>query len=259
MRAALAIASTGSPAQDETIAAAVSPPPTPGLVAGWVRFWFTAVDPVGLHTLRVLSGMLFLLWLLPLAGQVEAFFGLAGWYDAKAYAETARLPVLPPHLFSWSLPYLSGTNVVALRAVYWGSTAAVALFLALTQPGCRKADRGERSGDGGKVSIQSKGSDTMLNLGIAWSEEYRKVAPNVDVAVAGGGSGQGIAALSKGTIDVANCSRNMKPEEIETTRKNTPPFRRVDRPPRLGWSEPRMCAQRVHHHARVTDLTRCDR
>jgi phosphate transport system substrate-binding protein len=100
-------------------------------------------------------------------------------------------------------------------------TAAVALFMALTQPGCRKADRGEGSGDGGKVSIQSKGSDTMLNLGIAWSEEYRKVAPHVDVAVAGGGSGQGIAALSKGTIDVANCSRNMKPEEIEMTRKNT--------------------------------------
>jgi phosphate transport system substrate-binding protein len=71
------------------------------------------------------------------------------------------------------------------------------------------------------VSIQNKGSDTMVNVAQAWAEEYKKLAPNVDVEVSGGGSGTGIAALVKGAIDIANASRNLKPSEIEQARKNT--------------------------------------
>ena len=41
----------------------------------------------------------------------------------------------------------------------------------------------------------------MVNLAQAWAEEYRHAAPNVSVEVSGGGSGVGIAALIKGTID----------------------------------------------------------
>jgi phosphate transport system substrate-binding protein len=100
-----------------------------------------------------------------------------------------------------------------------GMTAALALCL--LQPGCGKS---EKSGSGEtpkKQTIQNKGSDTMVNLAQAWAEEYHKVTPDVDVEVSGGGSGVGIAALEKGTIDIANASRNMKPEEIEAARKNT--------------------------------------
>ena len=61
----------------------------------------------------------------------------------------------------------------------------------------------------------------MVNLAQAWAEEYKKVAPDVSVEVSGGGSGVGIAALTKGTIDIANASRNMKPEEIDEAKKNT--------------------------------------
>jgi phosphate transport system substrate-binding protein len=61
----------------------------------------------------------------------------------------------------------------------------------------------------------------MVNVAQAWAEEYRKVNPAVDIEVSGGGSGVGIAALEKGTIDIANASRNMKPEEIEIAKKNT--------------------------------------
>jgi phosphate transport system substrate-binding protein len=71
------------------------------------------------------------------------------------------------------------------------------------------------------TTIQVKGSDTMVNVAQAWAEEYKKVAPTVDVEVSGGGSGVGIAALEKGTIDIANASRNMKPEEIEQAKRNT--------------------------------------
>ena len=89
------------------------------------------------------------------------------------------------------------------------------LAFCLLPTGCNK------SGLGQTVTLQTKGSDTMLSLAQAWAEEYKKVAPDVEVEVSGGGSGVGIAALLKGTIDIFNASRAMNPEEIEQARKNT--------------------------------------
>ncbi|MCX7920358.1 MAG: phosphate ABC transporter substrate-binding protein [bacterium] len=66
-----------------------------------------------------------------------------------------------------------------------------------------------------KGMIQIKGSDTMVNLGQAWAEAFMKREPNISVAVTGGGSGTGIAALINGTADIAQCSRSMKEKEIE--------------------------------------------
>lgn len=63
--------------------------------------------------------------------------------------------------------------------------------------------------------IQNKGSDTLVNVAQAWAETYQTVDPTVVVAVSGGGSGTGIAALINGTVDIANSSRELKPEEIE--------------------------------------------
>jgi len=63
-------------------------------------------------------------------------------------------------------------------------------------------------------SIQIKGSDTMVNLGQAWAEKYMELNPGDFVAVTGGGSGTGIAALINSTCDIAECSRSMKKEEI---------------------------------------------
>lgn len=68
--------------------------------------------------------------------------------------------------------------------------------------------------------IQNKGSDTLVNLAQAWAEEYKKVNPNVALAVSGGGSGTGIAALINGTVDIANSSRAMKQEERDEAKKN---------------------------------------
>ena len=61
----------------------------------------------------------------------------------------------------------------------------------------------------------------MVNLAQAWAEEYTRVAPLVSVEVSGGGSGTGIAALIAGTVDIANCSRVIEPEEIERAKKTT--------------------------------------
>ncbi len=70
------------------------------------------------------------------------------------------------------------------------------------------------------VSIQQKGSDTLVNLALAWAEEYIRLHPEVRISVTGGGSGTGIAALINGTVDIANASREMKPEEIAEAQKN---------------------------------------
>lgn len=78
-----------------------------------------------------------------------------------------------------------------------------------------------KAGKTRKTTIQVKGSDTMVNVAQAWAEEYKKVNPSVDIEVSGGGSGVGIAALERGTIDIANASRNMKSDEIEQAKRNT--------------------------------------
>lgn len=64
-------------------------------------------------------------------------------------------------------------------------------------------------------SIQVKGSDTMVNLGQAWAEKFMQDNSGSFVAVTGGGSGTGIAALINSTCDVAETSRSLKKEEIK--------------------------------------------
>ena len=66
-----------------------------------------------------------------------------------------------------------------------------------------------------RTLIQNKGSDTLVNVAQAWAENYQKVSPNVAVAVSGGGSGTGIAAMINGTVDIANASRQMKSKELK--------------------------------------------
>jgi phosphate transport system substrate-binding protein len=101
------------------------------------------------------------------------------------------------------------------------SLSLILLAGALLQTGCGKSDSGS-GGDGNKTQktvIQNIGSDTMVNLAQAWSEEYDKTEPAVSVEVSGGGSGIGVAALLNKTADIANCSRRMEPEEIEKAKK----------------------------------------
>lgn len=66
-----------------------------------------------------------------------------------------------------------------------------------------------------RAVIQNKGSDTLVNVAQAWAEAYQEVDSGLVVAVSGGGSGTGIAALINGTVDLANASRSMKQKEID--------------------------------------------
>ena len=68
--------------------------------------------------------------------------------------------------------------------------------------------------------IENKGSDTIVNLALAWAEKYQGDHPDVRISVTGGGSGTGIAALVNGTVDIANASRKIKDEEIAQAKTN---------------------------------------
>jgi phosphate transport system substrate-binding protein len=96
---------------------------------------------------------------------------------------------------------------------------AIALLAAVTLAACGGGGGGDEGA--GPTIIQNKGSDTMVNVAQVWAEEYRSVAPDVEVEVSGGGSGVGLAALIRGAVDIANASRDMKPQEMEAAEKNT--------------------------------------
>ncbi|MCK4907530.1 MAG: PstS family phosphate ABC transporter substrate-binding protein [Spirochaetes bacterium] len=62
--------------------------------------------------------------------------------------------------------------------------------------------------------ITIKGSDTEVNLVSDFAEAYMKINKKVKIAVTGGGSGTGIAALLNNQVDIANASRLIKSKEI---------------------------------------------
>jgi phosphate transport system substrate-binding protein len=78
----------------------------------------------------------------------------------------------------------------------------------------------QSSSDSPATYIENKGSDTIVNLALAWAECYQAEHPEVRISVTGGGSGTGLAALVNGTVDIANASRKIKDEEIAQAQKN---------------------------------------
>src|SRR5262245_54532707 len=99
----------------------------------------------------------------------------------------------------------------------WKWSVLLLAAACLTHTGCKKSETGSGGSNGGsqsKTVIQNVGSDTMVNLAIAWADAYTKVDPTVSVEVNGGGSGQGVAALINDACQIANCSRQFEEKEI---------------------------------------------
>jgi phosphate transport system substrate-binding protein len=92
----------------------------------------------------------------------------------------------------------------------------IALLLSLIA--CTSQQATVQPGEGGvkQTSIQNKGSDTMVNLALAWAEQYQEDHPEVSISVTGGGSGTGITALANQTVDIANASRAINLEEVNS-------------------------------------------
>lgn len=104
------------------------------------------------------------------------------------------------------------------RGCFFRLTLALLLFPLFSA--CGPQDSSQASESSTISSIENKGSDTIVNLALAWAEEYQKLRPGIRISVTGGGSGTGIAALINGTVDIANASRQIKPEEIEQAQEN---------------------------------------
>lgn len=85
----------------------------------------------------------------------------------------------------------------------WSVTGVVAGAVMLVSAACAE-------------TIQIKGSDTIINLAQKLAEEYMIKNPGTRIAVTGGGSGTGIAALINKKCNIANSSRAINSKEIET-------------------------------------------
>ncbi len=94
------------------------------------------------------------------------------------------------------------------------------ILIILALAGCGRAAGAGAAPAGTDRAIQNKGSDTLVNLALAWAERYRQLYPEVAIAVTGGGSGTGIAALINGTVDIANASRQLKDDEMAQAQAN---------------------------------------
>lgn len=94
----------------------------------------------------------------------------------------------------------------------------VMILLSIGVAACN-AGGGSPSGSA-KMTIQNKGSDTMVNLALAWAEQYQKEHPDIQLAVTGGGSGTGMAALINRSVDITNASRKITSQEISDAETN---------------------------------------
>jgi len=102
--------------------------------------------------------------------------------------------------------------------LFWVSVLLITAVLT----GCTSMNDGSagEQNEQQEIYIENKGSDTIVNLALAWAESYQNQFSDVRISVTGGGSGTGIAALINNTVDIANASRRIKPEEIDSAEEN---------------------------------------
>lgn len=68
-------------------------------------------------------------------------------------------------------------------------------------------------------NLSSVGSDTLANMMTFWSEEFKRMYPNVNMQIQAAGSSTAPPALSEGTANFGPMSRAMKSKEIEAFEK----------------------------------------
>jgi phosphate transport system substrate-binding protein len=88
------------------------------------------------------------------------------------------------------------------------------LLISILISSCGSSSSAQTGQNAASAYIENKGSDTIVNLALAWAEQYQTEHPDVSVSVTGGGSGTGIAALINGTVGIANASRKISADEL---------------------------------------------
>jgi phosphate transport system substrate-binding protein len=109
-----------------------------------------------------------------------------------------------------------------MRGKALAALLAVMALVLVGAAGCANARAAAETGGESPAAaeaIENKGSDTLVNLALAWAEAYMAENPAARISVTGGGTGTGIAAMINGTADIANASRAMKEEEIDAAKE----------------------------------------
>ena len=89
------------------------------------------------------------------------------------------------------------------------------LLISIFISACRSSSSAQTGQNAAAAYIENKGSDTIVNLALAWAEQYQTEHPDISISVTGGGSGTGIAALINGTVGLANASRKISADETK--------------------------------------------
>lgn len=88
------------------------------------------------------------------------------------------------------------------------------LLVTMLLSACGSNQADQPTGGSAAAYIENKGSDTIVNLALAWAEQYQIEHPEIRISVTGGGSGTGLAALLNGTVGIANASRKISADEL---------------------------------------------
>ncbi|CAN5412717.1 hypothetical protein BH20CHL6_BH20CHL6_14720 [soil metagenome] len=99
---------------------------------------------------------------------------------------------------------------------------AIALATLLIAAACGGSGGGDTAptGGGGEGSIFVSGSSTVEPISLAVAEDFAAQNPNFGYTVEGPGTGDGFALFCNGETDIADASRAIKDEEIETCGTN---------------------------------------
>ncbi len=103
-----------------------------------------------------------------------------------------------------------------LNKIVTGLAVATSLFCAVTVHAAVDEKLAEYKVEAGvSGAVNSVGSDTLANLMTLWSEDFKKVYPNVNIQIQSAGSSTAPPALIEGTSNFGPMSRAMKEEEIQ--------------------------------------------
>ncbi len=81
-------------------------------------------------------------------------------------------------------------------------------------------DQNASGGSGGSGDIAVEGSSTVLPITQAAAEGFREQNPDVNITVGGAGTGDGFEAFCSGDTQIADASRPIKDEEVQTCQDN---------------------------------------
>jgi phosphate transport system substrate-binding protein len=89
------------------------------------------------------------------------------------------------------------------------------MVLGIVAGGCAKKPQTVSSGAELQGKISLSGAFALYPMAVKWAEEFRKIHAQVQIDIAAGGAGKGMADCLSGTVDLGMVSRAINPAELE--------------------------------------------